>query len=174
MAHLKSRNSNQCHFSTKFLVLHQPASARQSQDRTMKQLLISWVVLASSSSVCAQSANWEYVDGDPRSTVEIDRNSIRSEQNLRKAWSRFNWTTAQLDSSSQKSYQSEKKLVLFNCSKREYAFRQVIGYAEPNGFGSAIFSFNAPSGQLDFQQPSPDSIEKSMVQYVCTAPLKKQ
>ena len=137
----------------------------------MKAKRVAIVVACLALSATATAANWVLVGDNPKATVEVDRAGITREGATTKAWFRWNYAAPQYTAGDKKAYRSAKQLNVFNCSKRQYAIAQQIGYEELDSMGDSVF--HEAFRKLEYVEVIPDSIGESMLEYVCALPKKR-
>ena len=95
-------------------------------------------VMLSSLSVAAE---WELIGSTESQSASIDKSSIITNGDVRKAWFLWDYTTEQKSPDDPlKTYRSAKQLLYFNCAERTMRLASIINYAEARGGGGNVSS----------------------------------
>ena len=126
-------------------------------------------------STSAVAADWVHVAENDSFTSLTDRTSLRRTGSRVRGWEmkvHASPTAAATDPS--KTYQSVKRLMIYNCVERTSAASQIIRYATADG-GEVVESATFEEKEMSFQESPPDSIGEAMLDYACkNAPRTKK
>lgn len=115
-------------------------------------------------SLAAHSAQWVKLNESSTSKLMLDKQSILSQDQLKKAWVKMDYKQLQKNVESvEKEYNSAKALWFFDCATQKSATTQVFQYFHQE----LVYSAGVEVKSAEFIEPLPDSDVEIAMRYVC-------
>lgn len=141
----------------------------------MRKLVVSFAFIFAAPSI-SRAANWVPIATGSMGnfSVEADTESVRKVGNRVKVWLKWQWVTPQDTKNSypNKTFQSEKELLIIDCVNRSSATAQSVFYEGLDG-GSVVESFSINEQLWKFSEAVPESISEAIVAFACKPPGQK-
>jgi carbonic anhydrase len=116
------------------------------------------------SSLLAHSAQWIKLNESNGSKLMLDKQSVITQDQLKKAWVKMDYKHLQKNVESvEKEYNSAKALWFFDCAKQKTATTQVFQYLDQE----LVYSAGVEVKSAEFIEPLPDSDVEIAMRYVC-------
>lgn len=128
------------------------------------------ILIAAASLVCSVATaapNWDVIGGNDKSSVEVDRSSIRARDGYRQGWTRWN----HIPQKEHKGRKYTSALVLYHadCKNSEMTYSQANYYAGTDGEGEQVLTENYPRASLakDMQEQAPGTVGEQVLKALC-------
>ncbi len=127
-----------------------------------------WLCILGLVSLNATAANWQPIGNTDQAELAIDITSIKETNNLRTAWSMWNFKEARANNgdASFPSLKSYQDLHQYNCKDQTLRLDKEIIYAENNAQGDSRDHSDALKN-MQFAKPEENSIGHVMLKLVC-------
>lgn len=133
-----------------------------------KWLCVIGLVTVSATALNAAAANWQQVGNSDQAELMIDVSSIHETNNIRQAWSMWNFKEAR-DNNGDASFptlKSYQDMHEYNCKDKTMRLSKEVIYAENNGQGASRDHSDALKN-MQFTKPEDNSIGSVMITLVC-------
>lgn len=127
------------------------------------QLVLAVLLATMATNVLA--SDWEFVGVAKGLTVEVEKQSLTRDGAVVKAWTRAVYDPAETEGAA--TFKSDKRLYLFNCTKRLMALKQSTTFSDADFSGAVGEAVNVPDPLLSWSEVAPDSVGEAILQFVC-------
>lgn len=137
----------------------------RSTDKAMKIKALLLILACAIASTC-QAACWRQISASSNATISIDNCSLAQDGKYRKAWFRWEYDTPQ-DTTSYpvKKYINAVGLDYYDCKSRKSATLREIYYGDSDQ--GVVHSASIELKNALFQEPPPETIAETLMNYVC-------